>query len=615
VDSTDRDDDQATGAGEMPPTPISRVTQATEVAMQIREGLVALGRAMWAQARDRKAADWPPWWLPLFAVLTAGAVLWLLVVPLLRGLVWWIGDRVADLAGWGHDQAYAQVVIDPVRGYLTDHAVGLPVDGTALWWTWCLAGGVLLSFSLLHSIGARIGWILYGVASAAMVAAGTSGPGRWIAAGVCGLWWSLLSIPALWQRRPRPLMVPAGPAPASATAPATTARPKYETPSVTDESPLDDDAAWAAGLYETLMRRDQVGVPSEQRWIATTHAANGFTAAADDGRQAAGIAISGEAVRELLAGLSTPAGARPQVEWTTAPPVVPPGRRMDYNEIQGPGSIREFVQGSAETLSQLAAVLHERHRQWPTDLVQIQEKIVSQEVVLNRAHPYVDASSYAPNAADRQNDLGHIALNDWIPTDTIVGGVTSSWNDFGSHRPEQVGLIIGKLLTAANPGRALAEILTDDGHVHLSRYPGPAGPIHKITVNGTHRSHALRLLAVPLIAAEVTVEPLPLRVDAFSTSDNGGWGENRHHGPTEALWRALMERGLLTGRIVGAGYGAVLESWQVTAPWLLGCPRDAAAISSAYERLHPGALGIPVEAMSGAAQWCQWLLGNPRPSP
>jgi hypothetical protein len=81
-------------------------------------------------------------------------------------------------------------------------------------------------------------------------------------------------------------------------------------------------------------------------------------------------------------------------------------------------------------------------------------------------------------------------------------------DDFRSHRARQVPLIIQKLLTAPDPGRALAEILTDDGHVYLTRHPGPAGSIHRLTVNCTHRTHALRLLGVRVVAAEVTISSL-----------------------------------------------------------------------------------------------------------
>ncbi|MBQ1076820.1 hypothetical protein KBX06_27265 [Micromonospora sp. C31] len=614
--STAEKDDQVVAERDTAPSASTSGTPLT----QVRSMVTALAQSMWQQALDREREGWPPWWLPLFAVLLAAAILGLLIVPLIRVVLWWAGAGIAELAAWGHELAYARIILDPVRDYLASHAAGLPVSGNALWWTWCFAGVVLLLFSLFRSAGARIGWTLYGAGSAAMVAAGTGGPGRWIAAGICGLWWSLLSIPGLSRRRQRVLAVPV-PAPPATPAQTVTAVP---TPRVAgglgleqaaDENDApDDDATWAAGLYEVLIRREHQARPSTERWSATTHASNGFTAIAEDGRRAAGIAISGEAVRELLAGLSTPVGARPEVGWTTAPPAVPRDRRMDYDDLQEPGSIHEFVAGSPDILARLAGLLQERRSQWPVDLMQMQEKIIAKAATLDRASPLVRGASYSPE--DRcHDDFGLVALNDWVATDTIVGGNASFWNDFASHRPQQVQLIIRKLLTAPDPGRALAEILTDDGHVHLTRYPGPAGPIHEITVNGTHRTHALRLLGVPLIAAEVTVQPLPLRLAVFSASATNGWGEGRHHGPTEALWRALIDRGLLTGRISGKGFQATLEPHQVTAPWLLCCPRDAAAISAAYDRLHPGALGIPAEAMSGPAQWCQWLLGDPCPTP
>jgi hypothetical protein len=228
-------------------------------------------------------------------------------------------------------------------------------------------------------------------------------------------------------------------------------------------------------VCEVLMRRKHLAVSGAQRWTASTHAGNGFTAAADDGRHAAGIAVSGEAVQELLAGLATPPGAYPKVDWTTTPPAVPRRRRMDYADLEEPGSIRQLVADSADILDQLAAVLREPRVRRPVDEAQLQEKIVSQAVTLNRAYPLVREASYAPDSSGRLDDeIGTVALNDRVPTDMILGGGgPGSWNDFGSHRPEQVRLIIRKLLTAPDPSRALVEILTDDGHVHLSRYPGP----------------------------------------------------------------------------------------------------------------------------------------------
>jgi hypothetical protein len=79
-------------------------------------------------------------------------------------------------------------------------------------------------------------------------------------------------------------------------------------------------------------------------------------------------------------------------------------------------------------------------------------------------------------------------------------------------------------------------------------------------------------------------------------------------GPTEDLWSALVDREMLDGDIVKTKSGPVLEPHRVAAPWLLCNPREAATISAAYDRIYPGALGIPAVAMQGADQWRRWLL-------
>ncbi|MEV0561474.1 hypothetical protein [Dactylosporangium sp. NPDC050588] len=579
--------------------------------------VVAAAESMWRQARDREHRDWPPTWLKLFIVLAATVVLAIVVVPLMRG----IGIGVAKLTGWGREQALARVVLDPVNRYLNEHAAALPVDADTLWWTWWLTGGVLVLFSAFRSLGARIGWVLYGAAGTAMITAGTATSGRWIAGGVGGLCWCLLSIPVLRRPPTAPAITVVGPAPA-ATGPAAdrpngppTRAADAATNGPADSPPDDDDVAWAAQMYEVLLRRERLATRSTQRWTATTHGANGFTAVADDGRRAAGIAISTEAVHEMLAGLSDPPGQRPRIDWTTTPPAAPHTRRVNYDDLQTPDAIHDFVRRNRNVLAQLIDVLQERRETWPTEKSELRTRIDERATALNLGCPLASAaSSFMPEPAG-PDTFGTIALNDWVPIDTIIaGGGAASWNDFATHRPRIVGMIIQKLLTADDPQQALLEILADGGHLYLSRYHGPAGPIHVITINGTHRTHALRLLDVSLIAAEVTVDALPPRIDVFSTSNSDGWGEDRHHGPTEALWRALMDRDLLTGRIVNAGFDAVLEPYRVTAPWLLCSPRDAAATSAAYERLYPGALGIPIEAMGGPAQWCRWLLDDPFPS-
>lgn len=577
-----------------------------------RDVLLTIGKHMWEQTRDTQGSNWPPLWLVL-AVAGAGVgVVLMLIVPVVRGLLFAAGDAIAALSGWAHEQAYAQIVLAPVRRYLDTHAEGLPIPAATLWWTWCITGMVLLAMCLLHVVAARIGWVLYGAATTAMVASATPGPGRWIAAAVSGAWWVLLSIPAFGRHRASPVLVlpapPTGAAvplaePANAPAPA-----RVDADSSPPESAPNDHAAWAAGLYERQVRRADHAPPADVAvsWTAVTTGPTSFAAHEGD-RHVSGIVINGLAAEDLLRQLSTPAGARTVVGWTTNPPQTPRRRRLSDEGYDGPPSLADFVRNSPASLSAVTAALAEIRSRW--NGLNLDEQITTRAELLNRTAPITSGGVDCMPDSDDDIYLGGIAFNDWIDLDTVIGGNTSSWNDFASHRPQVVGLIIEKLLTADEPGIAFTEILTDIGHACMLRYNGPAGPLHRIGRNGTHRTHALRILGLPIMAAEVEIETLPLRIDAMSTWGEGNWGDS-YDGPADRMWHALRDRGLLEGTISGSGPHAKLEPYHTAAPWLLGNPRTAAAVSAAYERIYPGALGVPADAMSGPQQWLRWLLAT-----
>ncbi|MEU1811701.1 hypothetical protein [Micromonospora aurantiaca (nom. illeg.)] len=577
-----------------------------------RDVLLAIGRHLWEQARDTHGRNWPPLWLVLAVAAAGVGVVLMLIVPVVRGLLFAAGDSIAALGGWAHEQAYAQIVLAPVRRYLDAHAEGLPIPTATLWWTWCITGMVLLAMCLLHVIAARIGWVLYGAATTAMVAAATPGSGRWIAAAVSGVWWVLLSIPAFGRHRAAPVLVlpapPTGavvlpPEPANAPAPA-----RVDAASPPPESAPNDFAAWAAGLYERQVRRADHAPPADvaMSWTAVTTGPTSFTAHEGD-RHVTGMVINGLAAEDLLRQLSTPAGARAAVRWTTNPPQTSRRRRISDEGYDGPPPLADFVRDSPTSLSAVTAALAEIRSRWSG--LSLDEQITARADLLNRTAPLTpDDIDLIPDSDDDLS-LGSIAFNDWIDLDTVIGGNVSSWNDFASHRPEVVGLIIEKLLAADDPDVAFTEILTDLGHACMLRYNGPAGPMHRIGRNGTHRTHALRILGLPIMAAEVEIEALPLRVDALSTWGEGNWGDS-YDGPADRMWHALRDRGLLEGTISGSGPRAKLEPYRAAAPWLLGNPRTAAAVSAAYERIYPGGLGIPADAMSGPQQWIRWLLAT-----
>ncbi|MFI7075540.1 hypothetical protein [Micromonospora sediminicola] len=320
-----------------------------------REVLLAISRYLWERARDTRGSNWPPLWLVL-AVAGAGVgVVLMLIVPVVRGLLFAVGDSIAALSGWAHEQAYAQVVLAPVRRYLDAHTDGLPIAAETLWWTWCATGIVLLAASVLRVVAARIGWILYAVATTAMVVSATPGAGRWTAAAISALWWVLLSIPAFGRRRSSAVLVlpaqptgaaPALPAPADATERANLSVSGPISPSIPD-----DYAAWAAALYERQIRRADCAPPAATpvTWTAAATGPTTFTAV-EGNRRVSGIVINGLAAEDLLRQLATPAGASVTVQWTTNPPQTPRRRRATDEGYAGTPPIADFVTGNADAL-------------------------------------------------------------------------------------------------------------------------------------------------------------------------------------------------------------------------------------------------------------------------
>jgi hypothetical protein len=121
-----------------------------------------------------------------------------LIVPLVRLIAHGIAAGLHAGADWATHWTGARLVLDPVHRYLDAHAAGLPVTSATLWWTWCAAGIGLFALAVLfRANAARLGWVLYGLASAAMAWAASPAPSRPIVAGVAGLWWTVLALFAL----------------------------------------------------------------------------------------------------------------------------------------------------------------------------------------------------------------------------------------------------------------------------------------------------------------------------------------------------------------------------------------------------------------------------------
>lgn len=162
----------------------------------------------WQRLHQHEAVTWPPPWGPAALVLAGMAGLVLIVGGLLVPAVRGIAGFVIQGAEWARSTAAADIVLQPVRRYLDAHAAGLPVNDDTMWWTWCAAGTALfIAGTLRRSPAARLGWILYGAASTAMVYDAAAAPTQPVAAGITALWWTGLSVLALRRRSPNPYIV------------------------------------------------------------------------------------------------------------------------------------------------------------------------------------------------------------------------------------------------------------------------------------------------------------------------------------------------------------------------------------------------------------------------
>ena len=340
------------------------------------------------------------------------------------------------------------------------------------------------------------------------------------------------------------------------------------------------------------------------RWTVTASGSDGFVAVDATGRRATGLARSAAAVPEILAALNEPDGC-PPVRWTSAPLPDTDGRLNIYD--QPPlGAISDFVAGSHTPRERLRAALPEVIARWQgTDP---DAEIVRRAAELDRIRPVLDSGiiTLFPNDGWRGNvNLGGLREYAWVELDKVVGGGVEHWNDFSDHRPDTVPWIVRHVLGADDPERAVLEAQCDD-NVHrwtdMVRVPGPAGPIY-VVGNGRHRTHAMRILGVPVMAAEITVKPLPVLVEQDQLHE-----PQDPDYPAEAIWRGLSDHGLLDGDVVRGTHGTALQPYRVAAPWLLLSPRRALICTMAYQQVYPGALGVPEDAFVSVEAWVRWCV-------
>ena len=141
--------------------------------------------------------------------------LWLRVLAVLAGLGLfaalfdWAGNQVLDvyyrLAGHTHTGLLA-TLSHPVRGYLHQHTAGLPISAQSAFGLWEMLAVALVILAFTGSTLARLAWLGYGAATAAMVWSGTADPARPVATAVAVLLWGVGSLFALRGLSLRPVV-------------------------------------------------------------------------------------------------------------------------------------------------------------------------------------------------------------------------------------------------------------------------------------------------------------------------------------------------------------------------------------------------------------------------
>jgi hypothetical protein len=157
---------------------------------EVRRACIAVGkfgRHLWREAVDTDDPHWPPPWLYISGALVVVIVLVQVGSVALAGLLSHAGASARSSA-WG------QLIAAPLRAYFEHHSAGLPVSPVDLMKMWGFAGLVLFVGSLTGSLGARVGWTVFGASTCAAIYAGTPPPAQWTASGIAAFAWSGASI-------------------------------------------------------------------------------------------------------------------------------------------------------------------------------------------------------------------------------------------------------------------------------------------------------------------------------------------------------------------------------------------------------------------------------------
>lgn len=383
-------------------------------------------------------------------------------------------------------------------------------------------------------------------------------------------------------------------------------------------------------MRERLHLRDESAVarrsdtPAE-RWVITGLHANGFFAAVrKDGLRVDGWAETPEAVPDVLHGWSP--AAPPAIRWT-GKPMRPPRRLPIWGWIpehpanvdggedlhSKPDTYESWRRQWPDAAPAFRAAIHSLRASWSQGDGEIVSRLARDAERLNAQEPQAPSIGGIICGGERSTPPAATVTTEWLNPAAVAWSGCRKWNEFGSHRPEQVANFARALLRGTDIAKTAEQSWGCPFEpVRLYRIPGPAGPLYELAENGMHRIHAARILRFPLLWAVVTLHALPLEITWYDVVEPGVRLTAELQETIVSGWQNLVRLGHLEGSIDIAD-GRIQPVW-VVAPWLLARPEDAVLWARNYERAYPGALaraGIPQPVWGNPGTWREWLSSAP----
>jgi len=264
-----------------------------------------------------------------------------------------------------------------------------------------------------------------------------------------------------------------------------------------------------------------------------------------------------------------------------------------------------------DLIAEIVAEIDSLRRSIPHD--EVQDEVVARAERLQAEEPQL------PDLSAPGDSWVCTKAVEWVRTQAVVRTPDGVWGRFDRDGAEPDRWLPERTAELLSVGYAdVPDYLTrhfgahsESDAVQLLRIPGPAGPLYAVSA-GSRRAHLCRVLGLPWMFAVTTMLSLPRRIETTAVTP-GERGQEACR-ETAALWRGLLERGLVRGELIPrySDWVAELRVEYALAPWMLLPADRATAYNRRYELLHPGALaaaGIPDEALRSAAAWETWVAG------